>query len=536
MLAMPPPVSVWLRCFVHGWLRAGFVSLLDLLFACFVNFVFRTMSKRLLLSCSPSIEPDLLPLVFDCLPGPRDIVAAALCCRSWLDAAIARCTEYKLEQRLVYCHAIKSSRRRFNKPSFVVATPGGLLIADTFNHSLRHTTWAGEPLDAIGGSTPLFAIANGFLTSPHLHYPTGVAYRLNTTATPSKTAEVFVANNGQHEIRRTTWREGGKKVVDFVEEEAEEGVEGPAVRSTTVTQRDEMQLSTSGAFRGRGCRLNQVRDPQGLALLGDILFIADYSNHRVLAVDAISLETKLAIGARERGRGYAEGALRQPFGLAALEETGELYVVDSGHKRICVFRADTGEFLRAIGGATMEAAPLSATAGAAAAAAPLAHGTGDVQHQEQRPAHSMFDAPVDVAVGMGRLFVSDQPRRIHVLGLDGSPQHVFVVDDAFRLWGLTIRPRGGPHDVRGARIAVADLGGRVHVLEMMPEAAQRVRGGEVCGVFPLHRSEAAAADAADVVDPVEEEEEEEEEEQEQEALEEEEDDDDDDEEGGADLL
>ena len=138
---------------------------------------------------------------------------------------------------------------------------------------------------------------------------------------------------------------------------------------------------------------NGVTNPEGVAVdsAGNI-FIADTGNHRILRLDAQTLEVSVFAGSGERGFLNSASATAQfntPTGLAVFSETvgmqtfTTVYVADSGNNQIRVIRDGRVETL----------------AGAADQSAGSADGTGN---------EASFNRPRDVAVGSnGLVYVAD---------------------------------------------------------------------------------------------------------------------------------
>ena len=92
-----------------------------------------------------------------------------------------------------------------------------------------------------------------------------------------------------------------------------------------------------------GTSEGELRHPHGLALDGARrLYVADNDNHRVCVFDQRTLHFRFAFGHKGRGR----GELRDPCGLAVHQET--LFVADLGNNRLQAFTVH-GVWLRTIG-------------------------------------------------------------------------------------------------------------------------------------------------------------------------------------------
>lgn len=106
----------------------------------------------------------------------------------------------------------------------------------------------------------------------------------------------------------------------------------------------EASMQIVEACGGFGSGEGKLHSPQGLALHGSTLFVADSGNGRVAVWEATPrLRYSRSIG----GKGCAAGQLLRPSGLA-LDAT-HLYVADSGNHRVCKF-THGGSFVLAVGG------------------------------------------------------------------------------------------------------------------------------------------------------------------------------------------
>ena len=93
---------------------------------------------------------------------------------------------------------------------------------------------------------------------------------------------------------------------------------------------------TAGDTDGAGTAA-QFNDPRGLALSGTTLYVADYSNHRIRAIDLASPGRTVSTLAGSGTPGHANGVgtaaqFNGPIGIAVSE--GTLYVADSDNHRI----------------------------------------------------------------------------------------------------------------------------------------------------------------------------------------------------------
>ena len=82
------------------------------------------------------------------------------------------------------------------------------------------------------------------------------------------------------------------------------------------------------------------KEPHGITLIGNKVYVCDYYNHRIQIFD-----TDLNLLSFFGTRGCNEGELSDPSDLAA-DEMGSIYIADSSNHRVQVFTMD-GTFLRA---------------------------------------------------------------------------------------------------------------------------------------------------------------------------------------------
>lgn len=159
----------------------------------------------------------------------------------------------------------------------------------------------------------------------------------------------------------------------------------------------------------------EFNHPQGVAVAGDEVFVADCDNHRIVVLDTAGAFVR-SFGSH----GSGPGQLEHPLGMAVCGE--EVFVVDSCNHRIAVFRHN-GECVRTFGSS----------------------GTGPGQ----------LGFAFGLAVHNGEVFVAEfNASRISVFGLDGTFARSFGSEGSDP--GQLSQPTGVA--VVGDEVFVAELG------------------------------------------------------------------------------
>jgi serine/threonine-protein kinase len=138
-----------------------------------------------------------------------------------------------------------------------------------------------------------------------------------------------------------------------------------------------------------------LQRPAGLAIAGDVLFIADGGNQRVRGVDLSTSIIESVAGSGVPGFGGDGGlakaaSLDNPFALAATEDGHHLFIADAGNNRVRLVNLETGT--------------ISTFAG-----------TGDVRFNGEllTAGETSLSAPSGVATSpFGLLFISDTGHHI----------------------------------------------------------------------------------------------------------------------------
>ena len=194
---------------------------------------------------------------------------------------------------------------QFNFPSGAAAAAGNTLyVADFANHRIREVragaTAAATRVSTLAGSgSP--GHADGAGTTAQFDGPRDAALSGNT---------LYVTDQNNHRIRAIDIASANKIVSTLA------GTGSPG--------------GTDGA--GTVARFN---DPRGLALSGNTLYVADFSNHSIRAIDLASKTVSTLAGSGSPGHANGVGTAAQfdgPIGIAI--SGGTLYVADSGNHRI----------------------------------------------------------------------------------------------------------------------------------------------------------------------------------------------------------
>ena len=196
-------------------------------------------------------------------------------------------------------------RARLASPNGVAADgAGNLYIADRLNQRIRRVDATGTITTVAGIGWSGYSGNGGPALEVRLRLPSGVAV--------DGAGNLYIADSGNHRIRRVDPR-GTITTAAGIGKSGYSGDGGPA----------------AGAW---------LHTPEGLAVdkTGN-LYIADSGNHRIRRVGATGTITTVA-GSGERGYGGDGGPatktpLYHPAGVA-VDNTGNLYIADSGNHRI----------------------------------------------------------------------------------------------------------------------------------------------------------------------------------------------------------
>lgn len=239
---------------------------------------------------------------------------------------------------------------RFDAPSGIaIDASGTLVVADTFNHTVRKVTPDGVVTTFVG-TADVPGAADGYRPTGVFNFPYGIA--------TGPAADIYVADSENHTIRRID-HDGNVSTIAGV-------------------------ALTSGMADGAGITARFSR-PLGLAVDGSgNVYVADTSNHTIRKISASGDVTTLAGVAGSLG--FADGAgaaARFTFPTSIeLAPDGKLYVTDFGNKLIRTVTANGVV-------ATVAGDPLG----------------GDA---DGRGRSALFRSPYDVAVAAdGAVYVAD---------------------------------------------------------------------------------------------------------------------------------
>ena len=184
---------------------------------------------------------------------------------------------------------------------------------------------------------------------------------------------------------------------------------------------------------GNGCGM--LDSPRGLAVRGEVIFVSDCGNHKVLK---LTTGGKFLLSFGRPGSGEGDGSLKRPVGLC-VDAEGNVIVADSGNHRIQTFDQD-GRFLRSIRGSR---GPIGSTLGRGARGGTLSPRDADVNGSLGRPSQDCsFYSPYDVAV--------DPQGNIHVAANNTNAIKVFTPEGEFvRAYGNLSGPTGIAVDPAG---------------------------------------------------------------------------------------
>ena len=193
----------------------------------------------------------------------------------------------------------------FTSPQGIAAVGSDLYVADSGNHAIRKVTSAGAVTTFAGSTSGIPGLVNGTGTAARFDTPKGIA---------TDGSSLFVADTGNHAIRKIVIATG---VVTTL---AGSGVAGFSNNPT----------GTSASFDS----------PEGIAVVGSNLYVADTGNHAVRkVVNSLAAAVTTIAGAAPptAASGYADGSgtsarFSSPRGIAAVGSV--LYLADTGNHAV----------------------------------------------------------------------------------------------------------------------------------------------------------------------------------------------------------
>ena len=246
---------------------------------------------------------------------------------------------------------------RFNAPQAVAVDPAGnTYVADTENQTIRKITASGV-VTTFAGTASIAGGADGTASAAQFSRPSGLSVDANGV--------IYVADYSNHTIRKIT----ATRVV------------------TTIAGAAPLSGSVDGT--GAAARFNTTG---GVAIdVGGNVYVADQENHTIRKITAVGLVTTMAGGAGQRGSADGVGtAARFDTPIAvAVDAAGSVYVADNANSTIRKVSA---------------AGVVTTLAGSAGSVNGSVDGTG---------AQASFSSPTGIALDLaGNLFVADRSGQV----------------------------------------------------------------------------------------------------------------------------
>ena len=265
----------------------------------------------------------------------------------------------------------------FNKPHGIAVNAAGniVYVPDTVNNRIRiirgsGSSWTVSTLAGSGAASVSTASADGVGTAATFKGPRGII--TNATGT-----NIYVADTGNHQIRRISLRGGGLGA------SGASGAAGPLVATVTTI---------AGVFQGSGyvngpAATAKFNEPWGIAVTPDerTIYVADTKNNCIRVIrdgfvsDLLNANTGLPV------------VVNEPAGMC-LDTAGNLFIADTKNHRIIR--------VNPFGGVTSIAGPTGGSAGSANGTPNTASGRGVDS--------ATFNYPTGIAVtGGGTIFIAD---------------------------------------------------------------------------------------------------------------------------------
>lgn len=293
----------------------------------------------------------------------------------------------------------------FNTPSGIAFdAKGSLIVADSGSHSIKSVDPSGS-VSTIAGVDGQPGYADGIAASSRFHAPIGVAV--------GRDGRIFVADTYNDRIRVIIM--GGVETVAG---------------------------SARGFADGRDAKFDT---PCGIAIVGDVLLIADTGNRRIRAAD-VDVErygwvtTLAGDGTSDRRDGtLGSASLVEPTSITT-DDAGSIYIAD-------------GNAIRVIGGGVI---PVMATLSG-----------GGQGLRDGSPTSARFNRPSGIAIdGMGALLIADSENRVvRKISVDTSGKRISR-EQAAMLTGeaetfRTAAPARWPFDPPAAKRDIAGTLGEI---------------------------------------------------------------------------
>jgi sugar lactone lactonase YvrE len=248
---------------------------------------------------------------------------------------------------------------QLSAPDAVAVTSGGaILIADTGNDRVRSVR-DGRIETVVGDGQAGYGGDGGQATSAHITAPEGV--------TGDSSGDIFVADNGNNLVRKvdssgiittvagstttTTYADGA--LATAVALGSPIGIAADSGGSLWFTA-DQSVYHVGGDGRihriaggdaagysgdGGPARAALLRDPEGVAIHGSDLFVADTDNQRVRRIDGSGVITTVA-GSGIKGysgdNGESTSAQLTSPGDVGVDQMGRLFIADTGNNHVRV--------------------------------------------------------------------------------------------------------------------------------------------------------------------------------------------------------
>jgi hypothetical protein len=258
----------------------------------------------------------------------------------------------------------------FNDPQGMAIDGDTLYVADTKNHMIRVVHLADERVDTLAGTgkQAAFRSSGGRLRQTDLNSP----WALQLVG-----SDLYIAMAGPHQIWVLRLDDG---VVDAYAGSGREDIldgpladaafaqpsglatdgtwlyvadsEGSAIRAVPLDPKGSVRtlVGTEGLPRGRSLfefgdrdgRGGDVRlqHPLGIALDGDVLYVADTYNHKIKRIDPVGRTSETFLGDGQRGTRDNPPRFHEPAGLSIAN--GKLYVADTNNHLIRVVDLGSG--------------------------------------------------------------------------------------------------------------------------------------------------------------------------------------------------